>query len=142
MGQLRALRYPREVDLVIGFGESFKRRRPQPGTPTVHISHDPNILGRVYPVDLAIASDIRMAVRDLSDAMDGLLTRDRMTRIRTTRPPPVAAVTKQLNESLEIARRAFFDRSPLSWERVGFELERALDKDAGIVAELRTRGYK
>jgi benzoylformate decarboxylase len=142
MGQLRALRYPREVDLVIGFGESFKRRRPQPGTPTVHVSHDPNILGRVYPVDLSIASDIRLAIRDLSDAVDSLLTRERLESIRSTRLKEVSAVTAQFDASLEIARRAFFDRSPLSWERVGFELERALDKNAVIVPELGTQCYK
>jgi benzoylformate decarboxylase len=142
MGQLRALRYPRQVDLVIGFGESFKRRRPQPGTPTIHVSHDPDILGRVYPVDLAIASDVHMAVRDLSDAIDGLLTADRISRIRSTRLAEVSALTRQFNASAEVAMRAFFDRSPLSWERVGFELERALDKNAVIVPELGTQAYK
>ena len=78
MGQMRTLRYPRQTDLMIGFGEGFKRRGPQPGTPTVHVSHDPVILGRVYPVELAIASDVRLAIRDLSDAVDSLLTRDRI----------------------------------------------------------------
>ncbi len=142
MGQLRALRYPRQTDLVIGFGESFKRRRPQPGTPTVHVSHDPDLLGRVYPVDMAIASDVRLAIRDLSDAIDGLLTRDRIARIRASRKAEVSAVTAQLNKSMEIARDAFFNRSPLSWERVGFELERVLDKNAVIVPELGTQCYK
>ena len=142
MGQLRALRYPRQVDLVIGFGESFKRRQPQPGTATVHVSHDPNILGRPYPVDLTIASDIRLAIQDLTDAVDGLLTRERANRIRSTRLAEVSAATRQFNASIDVAMRAFFDRSPLSWERVGFELERALDKNAVIVPELGTQAYK
>jgi thiamine pyrophosphate-dependent acetolactate synthase large subunit-like protein len=142
MGQMRALRYPRQVDLVIGLGESFKRRRPQPGATTVHISHDPHILGRPYPVDLTVASDIRLAIRDLSDAMDGLLTADRMRRIRASRLADVSAFTAQVKESVEIALRARFDRSPVTWERVGFELERALDPDAVIVPELGTQAYK
>ena len=141
MGQMRALR-PGQVDLAIGLGESFKRRRPKPGVPTVHISHDPHILGRPYPVDLTIASDVRMAIRDLSDAMDGLLTRDRISRIRSSRLAEVSAYTAQIKESVEIALRARFDRSPLTWERVGFELERALDRDAVIVPELGTQAYK
>jgi thiamine pyrophosphate-dependent acetolactate synthase large subunit-like protein len=99
MGQLRALRYPRQVDLAIGLGESFKRRRPQPGTTAVHISHDPHILGRPFPVDLAVASDVRMAIRDISDAMDGLLTRDRMNRIRSSRLAEVSAYTAQLKDA-------------------------------------------
>ena len=142
MGQLRALRYPRQADLAIGFGESFKRRRPQAGTPTVHVSHDPNILGRPFPVDLTIASDIRLAIRDLSDAIDGLLTRDRINRIRASRLAEISAFTAQLNASADIALRAFFDRSPLTWERVGVELERALDKNAVIVPEVGTQAYK
>ena len=142
MGQMRTLRYPRQTDLMIGFGEGFKRREPQPGTPVVHISHDPGILGRVYPVELAIASDVRLAIRDLSDAVDGLLTRDHIARIRAARLAEVSAHTAQLKKSREIALRAFFDRSPLSWERVGFELERLLDKNAVIVPELGTQAYK
>ena len=142
MGQMRTLRYPRQTDLMIGFGEGFKRREPQPGTPTVHISHDPVILGRVYPVELAIASDVRLAIRDLSDAVDGLLTRDRMTRIRQSRLAEVTAHTAELKKSREIARTAFFNRSPLSWERVGFELDRLLDKNAVVVPELGTQAYK
>ena len=142
MGQMRTLRYPRQTDLMIGFGEGFKRREPQPGTPTVHISHDPVILGRVYPVELAIASDIRLAIRDLSDAVDSLLTRDRMTSIRQSRLAQVTAHTAELTKSREIARTAFFNRSPLSWERVGFELDRLLDRNAVIVPELGTQAYK
>ena len=142
VGQLRSVRNPRQVDLLISFGENFRRRRPQPGTPTVNISHDPNILGRLYPASLTIASDVRTAVRDLSDAMDGLLTRDRMSRIRSSRLAEVSALTTQLRRSVEVALRARFDRSPLTWERVGFELEQALDRNAVIVPELGTQAYK
>ena len=142
IGRLGALRYPRQADLLIGFGESFRRSRPQPGTPTVQISHDPNILGRIYPADLTIASDVRTAIRDLSDAMDGLLTRDRMSRIRSSRLAEVSAFTTQLRGAVEVALRARFDRSPLTWERVGFELERALDRNAVIVQELGSQVSK
>jgi thiamine pyrophosphate-dependent acetolactate synthase large subunit-like protein len=141
MGQMRTLR-PGHMDLAIGLGESFKRRRPRPGVPTVHISHDPQILGRPQPVDLTIASDVRMAIRDLSDAVDGLLTADRMRRIRDRRLAEVSAYMAQIRASVDIALRARFDRSPLTWERVGFELERALDEDAVIVPELGTQAYK
>jgi benzoylformate decarboxylase len=140
MGQMRTLRG--RTDLMIGFGEGFKRREPRPGTPTVHISHDPEILGRVYPVNLAIASDIRLAIRDLSDAVDSLLTKDRIASIRASRLAEVKAVTAQVHKSMQLARDAFFNRSPLSWERIGFELDRMLDKNAVIVPELGTQAYK
>jgi benzoylformate decarboxylase len=47
-----------------------------------------------------------------------------------------------LKQSREIAMRAHFDSSPVTWERVGFELEKVLDKDAVIVPELGTQYNK
>jgi benzoylformate decarboxylase len=142
LGQLEALRFPRNTDLLVSFGELFRRERPLPAVPTVHISHDPDILGRTYAPDLAIASDVRVAIRDLSDALDGMLTRDRMTRMRTTKLAEISAYTGQVKRSRELALRGRFDNSPLTWERVGYELEQVLDKDAAIVPELGSQYWK
>lgn len=143
LGQLESMRFPREADVLMSFGEHFRRRdNPLRTTPTVHISHDPDILGRPVPVDLAILSDMRSAIRDLSDALDGLLTTDRIARIRAKRSAEISAFTARLKQSRELALRARFDRSPLSWERVGYELEKALDKDAVVVPELGSQYYK
>ena len=85
---------------------------------------------------------MRTAIRDLSDALDGMLTKDRMAKIRANRLAEVSALTSQLKQSREMALRAHFDNSPLTWERVGYELEKVLDKDAVIVPELGTEYYK
>ena len=92
--------------------------------------------------DLSILSDVRTAIRDLSDAVDAMATKDRIGRIRSGRLATVSALTSSLKQSREIALRAHFDNSPITWERVGFELEKALDKDAVIVPELGTQDYK
>ncbi|MBI4463350.1 MAG: thiamine pyrophosphate-binding protein [Acidobacteria bacterium] len=137
------MRYPRNIDLVMNFGEKFyKTAQPPQGTPSVHISHDPTILGKVFTPDLAIASEVRTAIRDLSDALDGILTKDRLNRIRSKRLAEVAAFTGKLKQSRELALRGRFDQTPLSWERVGYELEQALDKDAVIVPEVGTQHKK
>jgi thiamine pyrophosphate-dependent acetolactate synthase large subunit-like protein len=141
LGEYDALRYPRNLDLVMNFGEKFAIRRP-PAAATVHISHDPGVLGKVVPVNLAIASEMRTAIRDLSDALDGILTKDRMNRIRSSRLAEVSALTGKLRQSRELALRGRFDSNPLSWERVGYELEKALDKDAVIVPEVGTQSPK
>ena len=142
LGKLNALRFPRNVDLVINFGEKFGGRDgPIRETPTVHISHDPNILGRQH-TDLNIASDVRAAIQDISDALDGMLTRDRLTRIRSRRLTEVSELTRKLRQSRELALRGRFDISPLSWERVGYELEQVLDRDAVIVPEVGTQSQK
>jgi thiamine pyrophosphate-dependent acetolactate synthase large subunit-like protein len=149
LGELQAQRLPRKQDLLISFGESFTAGNEdargllasQP-RPVVHISHDPNTLGRSIAPDLSILSEVRTAIRDLSDALDGMLTKDRMARIRSTRLAEVSAFTGKLKQSREAALRAHFNSSPLTWERVGYELEKALDKDAVIVPELGTEYYK
>ena len=149
LGQLQAQRYPRKQDLLISFGESFTTgREDERGLTTggprrmIHISHDPKALGRAFPADLSILSDVRTAIRDISDAVDGMLTKDRMSRIRSTRLAQISAFTAGLKKSQDIAFRAHFDSNPITWERVGFELEKVLDKDAVIVPELGTQYYK
>ena len=58
-----------------------------------------------------------------------MLTRDRMATIRSNRLAEVSAFTNGLKQ-WDMALRANFDNSPVTWERVGFELEKVLDKDA------------
>jgi len=149
VGELQAQRYPRKQDLLISFGESFTAGREDERGLTasaprrvVHISHDPEALGRSFVPDVNVLSDLRAAIRDLSDAVDAMATRDRIARIRSNRLAEVSTRTGNLKQSREIALRANFDSSPLTWERVGFELERVLDKDAVIVPELGTQYYK
>jgi thiamine pyrophosphate-dependent acetolactate synthase large subunit-like protein len=149
IGELQAQRYPRAQDLLISFGESFTAGREDERGLTassprrvVHISHDAQALGRSFAPDVSILSDLRSAIRDLSDAVDSMATKDRIARIRSSRLANVSALTSSLKQSREIALRAHFDNSPITWERVGFELERALDKDAVIVPELGTQYYK
>lgn len=148
LGELQAQRYPRKHDLLISFGESFTAGNEDDrglmglAGPIVHISHDPNTLGRAIAPDLSILSEVRTAIDDLSDAVDSMLTKDRIAKIRAARLAEISAFTAKLKQSREIALRARFDESPLTWERVGYELERALDKDAVIVPELGTEYYK
>jgi thiamine pyrophosphate-dependent acetolactate synthase large subunit-like protein len=149
LGELQAQRLPRQEDLLISFGESFTAgnhderslRASGPRT-VVHISHDPDAIGRSFVPDLSIVSEVRTAIRDLSDAVDGMLTKDRIARIRASRLEKISAFTSQLKQSRELALRHSFDSSPLSLERVGYELEKVLDKDAVIVPELGTQYYK
>src|SRR4030095_9529563 len=110
----------------VSFGESLRRGNPLRTTPTIHISHDPDILGRAVAPDLMILSDVRSAIRDLSDALDGMLTRDRIATIRTERLAEVSAFSAKLKQAREQGIRARFESSPLSWERVGVGLANAL----------------
>ena len=149
VGELQSQRYPRKQDLLISFGESFTAGREDERGLTasgprrlVHISHDPQALGRSFAPDVSILSELRTAIRDISDAIDAMVTKDRIAKIRSSRLAQVTALTSSLKQSREIALRAHFDSSPITWERVGFELEKVLDKDAVIVPELGTQYNK
>ena len=149
LGEMQSQRLPRKQDLLMSFGESFtagnhdgRSLRASGPRRIVHISHDPDTMGRSFVPDLSIVSEIKTAIRDLSDAIDGLLTKDRIAKIRSTRLAEVSALTGSLKQSREMALRHSFDSSPLSLERLGFELEKALDKDAVIVPEIGTQNYK
>ena len=149
LGDFQAQRFPRNQDLLVAFGESFTLGRQDLRGLTgsqerriISINHDPTALGRSVVPDLSILSEVRTAIRDLSDALDGMLTKDRIARIRASRLAEVSAFTGKLRESRNMALRAQFDSSPVTWERVGYELEKALDKDAVIVPELGTQYSK
>ena len=87
-------------------------------------------------------ADVASTAQDLADAVDGLLTKDRMERIRTERLATVSAYTQQRRETRELALRAVFDEVPISWERVGHELEQALDTNAVVVPEVGAQDQK
>ena len=108
----------------------------------VHISSDADLLGRIVHTHLPILADVATTIEDLSDAIDGLLTQDRARRIRSDRLAAVGAFTEQVRQARERALRGRFDLKPLSWERIGYELEKALDKDAVIVPEIGTQKEK
>jgi thiamine pyrophosphate-dependent acetolactate synthase large subunit-like protein len=142
LGQLEAMRFPRTVDLLLSVGESLRRGNPLRTPPTIHISHDPDILGRAVAPDLMVLSNVRAALRDLTDAVNSLLTKDRLERVRSKRLNETTAFNAKLKQARQEAIQARFDMSPLSWERVGVELEKVLDKDAVIVPELGSQYYK
>jgi thiamine pyrophosphate-dependent acetolactate synthase large subunit-like protein len=135
------VRFPDNPDLLINFGARFDPSYPPPaGARIIHITGDANALHKVFPTDLGIAGDLTLTIPELSSAVDGILSGARLKQIRESRLPKVTSFTQGMRQSREIALRARFDQSPLSLERVGYELEKALDKDAVIVPELGTEG--
>lgn len=136
-------RFPQNVDLVVNFGAKFRNRtRPPEGARVVHVSFDAEQLGATVRTHLPVLSDVSTAINDLADAIDSLVTNDRLDKIRASRMGQINAFKGLIQQSRQMALQARFDQKPLSWERVGYELEKALDKDAVIVPELGTQQDK
>ena len=140
-GYGRRMRFPKNIDLVINLGSKDRAAAPKGGH-LVHVSSDADLIGNRNFTDLPVLAHADTFISDLSDALDGVLTKDRMKRIRKERLEAIGSYKKQLQKSREIALRANFDNAPIAWERVGYELENALDENAVIVPEIGSQNGK
>ena len=136
------LRFPEKMDLFVNFGASFSNRPPSQETWIAQVSADAAELQREARTHLPVLADVAATIRDLSDAVDSLLTADRLEKIRTARFQEVNAFSQLMRQSQKIALKGRFDQTPISWERLGYELEMALDKDAVVVPELGSQELK
>lgn len=139
-------KFPSEPDVFVNFGASLRAERPPSppeGSKYVYVSREALLLeDRDFPVQLSVEADVDSTINDLSAAVDGLLTADRLARIRTARLEKVRSYIEELKKARAIVRQATFAEAPLSWERVGYELEKALDRNAIVVPELGSEGPK
>ena len=134
----RHMPYPRQVDVVLNLGAQmpYQDRMIPDGARVIHVSIDPNIIGRLVPTDVGIVADVKEAATDLIEAVDSAVTESRRQAIRGPRLAKTQAYTEAVRaERLRVAR-ARWDETPLSWERLGGELNQLLDADAIVVPEL------
>ncbi len=132
----------RGVDLVVMIGAHDFGGRVVPESPEmppqariVRISVDAASMGRNYPTDVALIGDVREALSDLQTAVQGLVTKDRLTNIAATRSQEVRTVTSEKRDRAAAAARANFGRSPIHPDELGAVVARTIDKDAIVVDE-------
>src|SRR5207245_6223507 len=86
--QLRDMRYPGKVDVLLNLGNRYGERAA-PGMQLISVRLDPTSLARGGPVDLGMVADVRLAAADLTAAIRELATPARLKEIaeeRTARP--------------------------------------------------------
>ncbi len=133
--QLRDMRFPGKVDVLLNLGNRFGERAA-PGTTLISIRHDPSSLARTSPVDLGMVADLRLAAADLVAAIRGLATSSRLADIAAERAAKVHAYSAEMAEfRLKIARENA-DRTPVSLARIGLELDAALASDTCYVCDV------
>ncbi len=113
---------------------------PVPRTATtIQARLDLDAIAMSQPVDIAIAAGARETVIALTDAIRGMATARRLRAIAAPRLAAAReAAAKQAARRHEGAR-AYWNASPMSWERVSAELDDVLEADAVIVPELDYR---
>lgn len=140
---LDPMREPANVDLLVNFGANMGNHRLD-GARLMHVSFDAGNLENMgsYRDEVAVLADVGQTIKDVSEAVDSLLTKDRLDKIRRERMDVVKGYRQQRVKAREAALRGVFDETPISWERLGFELEKNLDKNAMIVPEIGSQDQK
>jgi benzoylformate decarboxylase len=101
----------------------------------IAIGLDTTMMGRTRAMDLAVVGDVKVTVRELAAAVNALVTRERLARLRDDRRAIVTAATGAAGaERLAQARKAF-NQAVIHPDQVGYEMEQHLEKNALLVTE-------
>src|SRR5262244_1944881 len=133
--QLRDMRYPGKADVLLNLGNRYGERAA-PGTQLISIRLDPTSLARGGPVDLGMVADVRLAAADLTAAIRELATPARLKEIAEERTARTRAYSKEMREFRQTIARENAQRTPVSLERIGLELESGLDQDTCYVCDV------
>lgn len=101
-------------------------RHPAPGSARIiHIDVDPAVPGTNYKVDVPLVGDARLCLAALDEALEG-----------PKRDGDFAAVEARKREKFaKFEALARSDDSPIKPERVVYEMQKVLDRDAIVVAD-------
>jgi len=131
---LRTMRFPGKPDVLLNLGNRFGELA-SPGTKLISIRLDPTSLARQAPVDLALVGDLRLSIADLVAAIKSKATAARLKDVADDRAARTRAYAAQMAEVRQNIARGLSDESPVSMERLGFELEANLDRDTCYVTD-------
>jgi thiamine pyrophosphate-dependent acetolactate synthase large subunit-like protein len=140
-------RYPRNVDLVLSLGGKL----PDPGSGDPLIPRSVRIIdvrieasdvGTDYPLYAGVAADVKQVAQDLVAAIKSLATAERLKQIRGNRLEQTRQYTERVRQARADAMKAHWNDTPLTWERLGADINEASERDAYIVPEFGTEGPK
>ena len=130
------------VDLILSIGSFDFGSYNVPSVPEapysarfVRIGIDTSHMGRNYPTDVAVVGDVKESLRDLSSAIDGMVTKQRLKAMAEPRSEKVRAFTKAQRERVETAARKNFGKSVIHPDELGAVMARTIDPDAIVVSE-------
>jgi thiamine pyrophosphate-dependent acetolactate synthase large subunit-like protein len=132
---LREMRYPGKVDVLLNLGNRYGEIAA-PGRSVISVRLDPVSLARGAPIDVAMVADIRLAAADLVAAIRGMATPARLKEIADERLARTRAYTEEMRAFRQKIAHENAERTPVSLERIGLELEVALDKDTCYVCDV------
>jgi acetolactate synthase-1/2/3 large subunit len=137
------LQKPAEHDVILNIGSRmpYQESMIHPHARIIHASLDADSIGRVTPTDVGLVADVRETAIDLAAAIESVATGIRLAETRETRLAAVREQTDRRRGHRVREADAAWNLNPLSWLRVGGELEKRLEPDAIIVPELIQTGW-
>jgi len=132
-------RFPGKVDVMLNLGSRMplagSQFKMEPQVKLIQVRVDADNLARVYPTELAIVADIKLALTDLIEELKHQTSAHRLRGIVDKRMALAKAHRKKTDEAYQLIARKRWDNDPISGERVIGELENALEKDTVIVSD-------
>lgn len=133
-------RYPGKVDVMLNLGSRMPYGSPQIGmlssTKFIQVRLDPTNLGRVYPAEVAMMGDLKLAIADLLASLRSMATAARLKQISEPRMNKTREYTVQMREYRRTIGLSRGSRSSISYPWLGLQLENVLDKNTCFVAEV------
>ncbi|MDJ0927009.1 MAG: thiamine pyrophosphate-binding protein [Gammaproteobacteria bacterium] len=105
----------------------------------IHARMEYEDIGRFHPTDVGIAGGIKETTTALIDAINSMATQKRLKQISEPRMAAARENFAKLRETRREAAEPNWNASPMSWERIGYELDQELADDAVVVSELDSR---
>jgi len=105
----------------------------------IHARMEYENIGEFQPTDLGIAGGINETTNALIDALKSMATEDRLRKIAAPRMEAAQAAFAKSKEQQRVDAEKNWNAAPMSWERIGYELNEGLMEDAVIVSELDSR---
>jgi thiamine pyrophosphate-dependent acetolactate synthase large subunit-like protein len=134
-------------DLIAQFGANDIGGSPLPQKPLIDPSTkviaagiDGSTIGRTEIVDMPIVADVRETLRDVIAAVTASATADRLKKIRDGRLATVTPYVSNLRAAADKNAASHFNDRPIHPERLGREIDQAIDPDAIVVSENLSAG--
>jgi thiamine pyrophosphate-dependent acetolactate synthase large subunit-like protein len=134
-------------DVIVGLGaDEFTNTGARGEVAPIEIGRAPNswkaaigvdidMMGRSAPIDLAVVADPKAGIEDLRDAINSMITKERLNKIRDDRSRRVTPRIAAYRADVEAEAKGTFGKTPMHPHELAVIIERNIDKDAITVNE-------
>ena len=135
----KQFRFLGETDVMLNLGAKMPvRHGVAPTVKVIQVRQDPISLARVYPTEVPMVANLKLATADLLTSIRSLATASRLQQIRDSRYSKIKEFTAQIDEFQHALAAKAAARPEVSLERTALDLEAVLDKESYFVGELNS----